>query len=241
MANSVLTNAGLWVAQYNLAGDANMLALGTSAELLDDTVIADTFRSRTAGLKKFAFQAEGFWNDAVDQYAFAQTGFSNVPVTIAPASLTAGSIAFVGLMSQGDYTPHNASAGELSKFSMAGEGAGVPIARGQILANATVSASGTGNACLIGAAGASNFVCATLHVLSMTGTSPTISVTLQSDDNIGFTSPTAVATYSTATVGSNTFNFVQVPGPVTDTYYRVAYTVTGTGPSISFVAAVGLA
>lgn len=241
MANSVITNAGLWVAEYNLAGDANMLSLGSAAELLDDTVIGDSARSRAGGLRKFAFACEGFWNDTVDAFAFADVGFSNVPVTIAPVALSAGSIAFVGLMSQGDYTPHSATVGELSKFTMAGEGVGLPIARGQLLANATVSASGTGTACLIGAASASQTVCASLHVLSLTGTSPAITVVVQSDDNVGFSSPTTVATFATASTGTNLFQFASVAGPRTDTYYRVTYTVTGSGPSIAFVAAVGLA
>jgi hypothetical protein len=241
MSNTVLTNAGLWVAEYNLAGDANMLSLGAAAELLDDTVIGDSFRSRCGGLKKFAFAAEGFWNDVADAYAFADVGLSNVPVTIAPAATTAGSTAFVGLMSQGDYTPHNASVGELSKFSISGEGVGLPIARGQVLANATVGASGTGTACLIGAASAGQTVCMALHVLSMSGTSPTLAVVVQSDDNVGFTSPVTVATFATASAGTNLFQFASVAGPRADTYYRVSYTVTGTGPSISFVAALGLA
>ena len=240
MANSVLTNAGLWVAEYNLAGDANMLSLGSAAEMLDDTVIGDSFRSRCGGLKKFAFAAEGFWNDTVDAYAFADVGLSNVPVTIAPVALTAGSTAFIGLMSQGDYTPHNASVGELSKFSISGEGVGLPIARGQILANQTVSASGTGTACLIGAASAAQTVCMALHVLSMAGTSPTIAVSIQSDDNAGFSSPVTVATFATASTGTNLFGFTSVAGPRADTYYRVSFTVGGTGPSISFVAALGL-
>jgi hypothetical protein len=241
MSNTVLTNAGLWVAEYSLAGDANMLSLGTAAELLDDTVIGDTARSRTGGLKKFAFQAEGFWNDSVDAFAFADVGFANVPVTIAPSGLSEASIAFLGLMSQGDYSPHNASVGELSKFSMSGEGVGLPIARGQLLINGTVGASGTGTSCLIGAASASQTVCMTLHVLLLTGTSPAISVVVQSDDNSGFTSPVTVATFATASAGTNQFQFASVAGPRTDTYYRVSYTVAGSSPSISFVAAVGIA
>lgn len=241
MANTVLTNAGLWVAEYNLAGDANMLSLGSAAELLDDTVIGDSFRSRCGGLRKFAFAAEGFWNDLTDAYAFGDVGLSNLPVTIAPAGVSAGSTAFVGLMSQGDYTPQNGSIGELSKFSISGEGVGLPIARGQVLANSTVSASGTGTACLIGAASAAQTVCMALHVLSMSGTSPTLAVVVQSDDNIGFTSPVTVATFATASPGTNLFQFTSVAGPRADTYYRVSFTVGGTGPSISFVAALGLA
>jgi hypothetical protein len=240
MANTVLTNAGLWVAEYNLSGDANMLSLGAAAELLDDTVIGDTFRSRCGGLKKFAFAAEGFWNDVNDVFAFADVGLANLPVTIAPAGVSAGSTAFIGLMSQGDYTPYNASVGELSKFSISGEGVGLPIARGQVLINGTVGSSGAGTSCLIGAATAGQTVCMALHVLSVIGTSPALTVTIQSDDNIGFTSPVAVATFSAATIGSNLFQFATVAGPRADTYYRASYTVSGTGPSFTFVAAVGL-
>ena len=79
-----------------------------------------------------------------------------------------------------------------------------------------------------------------LHVVAISG-APTFSVVLESDDNSGFTSPTTQltsASYSAAT-GSE---WQSVAGAITDTYWRVKWTVTGgTSPSVSMLAVAGIA
>ena len=80
---------------------------------------------------------------------------------------------------------------------------------------------------------------AALHVISVSGTSPTLDVIVQSDDNSGFTTPTNRITFSqTGAVGAE---WGSVAGAVTDDYWRVSYTIGGSDtPTFAFAVTCGL-
>lgn len=240
MANQILTNCGLWVAQYNLAGDANSLSMGIGSELQDTTAIGDAARSRMGGLQTVAFQAEGYWDDPLDAVLFEDVSLSDVPVTIAPAGLNPGDRAFLARCAIAEYMPVSGSVGEMARFSVGGEGTGVPVARGVLLANTTAGATVNGTAQLLGAVAAGQSVYASLHVTAASGTTPTLVVTIQSDDNVGFTSPTTRITFATATAAANLTQFASAAGAITDTYWRAIATITGAGPSFTFTVAAGI-
>lgn len=241
MANQVLTNCGLWVAQYNLAGDANALSLGMQSELQDDTALADVARSRMGGLMALAFSAEGYWNDEGDQVLFEDVGLSDVPVTIAPAGLAAGDCAFLARCAFAEFSPLSGAVGELRRFSVGGEGTGIAVARGSLLHNATRTATGNAPAGFqLGAVAAGQSLYAALHVISASGTTPTLAVKIQSDDNSAFSTPTDRVTFSTATATANLTQWASVSTAVTDTWWRVVWTITGTTPSFAFVVSAGI-
>jgi len=61
---------------------------------------------------------------------------------------------------------------------------------------------------------------------------------LQSDDNSDFTSATDRATFTALTaIGSE---IKSVAGAVTDQYWRLNYTISGTNPSFSIHATIGI-
>lgn len=246
MANQVLTNAGLWVSSYDLSGDANACALGMSADLLDDTALADGSRSRSGGLQRVAFSADGYWTDAGDGTLQGTVGFSNVPVSIAPAGLTAGSTVFFFRATVGDYKGLSGSVGDMLKFNVGAETSGLPLVRGALLGNVSAAAaSANGSSVTLGAVSATQSVYAALHVISATGTTPTLAVKVQSAAASNFASPTDRITFSTTsgTTASGATNFAQfasAAGAITDTYWRIAYTITGTNPAFSFVVAAGI-
>lgn len=244
MANQILANCGLWVAEYNLCADANRLALTTSAELLDNTALCDAARSRVGGLQATAFQAEGYWAVTPDGILFGDVGLVDVPVTIAPAStggtFSPGNRAFLFRAAVGEYSGPQGAVGELNGFSVGGESAGLPVAQGFVLFAAPRDKTGTGTAVQAGAATAAQTIQATLHVSSVTGTNPTMAVVVESDDNAGFTSPTARILFDTANATTNRSQHKTLKGPVTDTYWRVAITLGGTSPNFTFCCAVGI-
>lgn len=241
MANQVLTNCGLWVAQYNLAGDANALSFGLQSELQDDTAIGDTARTRTGGLLSLAFSAEGYWNDEADAVLFDDVGLSDVPVTIAPAGSTVGDRAFLARCAVAEFSPLGGAVGELRRFSVGGEGTGVAAARGVVLHNATRTATGNAPAGVqLGALSATQTLYAAVHITTVSGTNPTLVVKVQSDDNASFTSPTDRITFATATGTANLAQWSSVAGAVADDYWRVVWTITGTNPSFSFVVSAGI-
>jgi hypothetical protein len=116
-----------------------------------------------------------------------------------------------------------------------------PLARGRCAHASGVprTATGSGTAVQLGALAAGQHLYANLHVLSVSGmAAPTLTVTVQSDDNSGFTTPTTRGSFAAkSAVGGEP---IRIAGPFTDTYWRVGWTITGTNPSFLFLASFGI-
>ncbi len=112
--------------------------------------------------------------------------------------------------------------------------------RGQVLhpPGTARTVTGSGLARQLGALSATRALYVGLHVLSAAGTTPSVTVVVESDDAVGMASPTTRATFTAATAAGG--QTVQIPGPVTDDWWRVRWTISGTTPSFLFVAAAGL-
>lgn len=240
MAVQIIKDAKLWLGGYDLSGDMNALALTYGAELQDDTVLGDDTRSRMGGLRTLTFQHEGFWNggaEAVDEVLFGRIGVKDEVMTVGPETGADGEIAFATRIVGGEYSPGGA-VGEMLAFSVSGEGRDAFV-RGTVMHNAQRTAGGNGVARQLGAASAGQRLYAALHVIAAAGTSPTLDVTVESDDAQGFTTPTTRVTFAQATgVGAQWAS--PVAGPIADDWWRVSWTIGGTGPSFSFVVLVGI-
>lgn len=247
MAILVLTNAKLLVGAYDFSGDSNELALNVTADEKDVTTFGTSgYRTRVGGLKNAEINAKGFVDYGTGEVD-PSLGTSNLAVedvvaTIAPDGLDDGDTAFTLKSIQGTYQT-GTEIGEVMPFDVNLWGRGEAI-RGTVIHpdTATVTASGNGSGQVIGTASASQYLYASLHVLSVSGTAtPTLTVVVQSDDNAGFTSPTSRITFSPATAVGAQWG-TRVAGPITpDNRYRVNYTVSGTNPSFRFVVVVGIA
>jgi hypothetical protein len=81
---------------------------------------------------------------------------------------------------------------------------------------------------------------AALHVLSVAGTAtPTITARVESSVDNTFASPTTRLTFAAATAVSG--QTLRTAGTaITDTWWRVAWTISGTTPSFLFAAALGI-
>jgi hypothetical protein len=116
---------------------------------------------------------------------------------------------------------------------------GYPPARGYVLDPASAAKSANGNGTGFntpGAVGASQYLYGALHVLSVSA-SDSIEVYIESDDNVNFTSATARISFaSKSAIG---YEFTRVAGPITDTYWRARWVVTGA--AVSILIAVSLA
>ena len=71
--------------------------------------------------------------------------------------------------------------------------------------------------------------------VALAGTSPTLAVTVQSDDNAAFSSPTTVTTSATVTTLAAGEKIVVgiPPGTATERYMRLSYTLGGTPPTVT--------
>lgn len=239
MANQVVMDARVWLGALDLSGDANATALDYGVEALDDTALADTARSRTAGLRTIAAQCEGWWNDAHDAALHGDLGISDVPLSLCPvAGAAEGAIAYIFLANTASFS-RRAEIGGLFRFSAGAEARGAPLVRGSLLHNAARTASGNGGAWQLGSVGASQRMYAALHVLAVSGGSPSLAVKIQSDDASGFASPTDRIVFAAKTAAG--YEWASASGPIADDWWRVSFTISGTSPSFTFVVAAGIA
>jgi hypothetical protein len=102
------------------------------------------------------------------------------------------------------------------------------------------TATGTGTILNPGAITAGKRMYANLHVLSIAGTStPTITAKIQSAAAVGFGSPTDRLSFAAATTLGG--QALRTDGTaITDAFWRVSWTITGSSPSFLFLVSMGI-
>lgn len=246
MAALALLDAEILAGPLRLGTVANQVQLGMEADELDTTVFTSGgWMSSIAGLKQSTVEVSGFFDAAPpetgalgpDAQLWSELGGAQLPVTVCPTGADL-SVAYIVPTKRGDVTLFG-KIGEVAPFasSMWGDGA---MARGQLIhpANVVRSAGGTGSTSILGTVAAGRSLLVSIHVLTVTGTSPQLTITVQRDDNAGFASAATAATLGP--VAAPTSSLTVVPGPITpDDRYRVTWTLTGTTPTARFAVAVG--
>jgi len=239
MAVFALTNVFAHLAGYDFTGDSNQAAIETEAEALDATPFGLGWKSMVGGLKSSAFSMAGFWqsaaSQAVDPEAFAGLGVADRVLTFGPSQVE-GDPAYMLQAVQSSYSL-GGDVGAVMPFSLAASGSnGAGTVRGKLTkARGNVTATGAiGTGVELAAAAATQYVYCTVHVFTA-GT--TVTLQLQSDDNAGFSTPTTIATIGALTASGGTW-MTRVPGPLTDTFFRLNVSaITGT---FNLAAAVGV-
>jgi hypothetical protein len=139
---------------------------------------------------------------------------------------------------EAEYEGPSGAVGEMAAFRAAarsGDGAG--LIGGTVIHNQTRTTSGNGTGFQLGAVGATQRVHGALHVLSAAGTTPSLTVVVQSDTS-GFPSPTTQLSFAAKTaIGSE---FLSAAGPITDDFWRANFTISGTSPSFLFALILGI-
>lgn len=256
MASFVQTAAQLFTGGTKLTCYTDQLGVEMMADPVEFTNYCSTgAREYRQGLRTWQVTGSGF----MDFAAVGATTGGLVPgeeiipanlsattnLTICPVSGSEGAIAY---LADGAYTqmqPIGGAVGEAARYSFTAVPAtladGHKMTRGILEANRTVTTStNTTGSNTLGALSATQRLSASLHVFTLSGTSPTLTVKVQSDDNSGFTTPTDRITFAAATTRSGQFSYIN--GAVTDTYWRVAWTIGGTGtPTVAFAVALGIA
>jgi hypothetical protein len=240
----VLIDAKTYLDSADMTGYSNKVSLDAKAANLDRTTFASNgWNERVAGLWDGDSSIEGFYqagdNSMPDDQIWGDLG-NTVPLTSIPtAGTTAGDLAYVARVQECDYT-FGAKVGELIAYSLSSK-TNSPIARGKVLhpygTARTTTGSGTG--LQLGAVSAAQRLWANLHVMSISGTStPTITCTIQSSVDNTFGSPTARISFAAAT--SIQGQALNVLGAVTDTWWRVIWTISGSSPSFLFNVSAGI-
>lgn len=241
MATHILQDAKLWLNDVSIDAIANTLSWETTRETQDNTVFGQSARTMLPGLQTVSVSASGF-ADMTDFDADLFDIYDNATVSPLSASATGGD-GDVAYTSQGlavSLQPLGGSVGDMAALAIQADGSGgVRSVRGTILHDETAeTATGVGTGRELGAVSASQSVFGALHVVDFSGT-PTLDVLVQSDVDDTWASPTTQLTFAQAT--GKTGEFLSAAGAVTDTWWRVSFTIGGGTPSITFAVIVGIA
>jgi hypothetical protein len=245
MAIQMVKDMSILVGSLQMAGNAKDVSLSVEVTPLDTTALSTTgWTSVVGGLKSGSVAIGEFMQDvavgSVDDTLYPLLGTAGVVKSICTGSAD-GSPAYLLQSIPLTYTALTGAVGELAKGAISGSSSTGPVVRGMLIhpSNVSRTSSGTGTGRQLGAVAAGKKVYAALHVVSASGTSPTLDVIVQSDDNADFTSPTTRLTFTQAT--GRTSQMVSLAGAVTDTYWRVSYTIGGSDtPTFAFAVTAGI-
>lgn len=243
MSMFVLTNVRLFAGAADLTGRSNKVALATEAQEKDVTNFASQgWKELLGGLYSSAIAAEGQWEAGdlgkVDDESWTNLGAVGA-YTVCPNGAAVGDLAWMLQALKINYKL-GGSIGDVAPWTSGASGAW-PLGRGKVAhpPGTARTATGSGTAVELAALSSTEYLYATLHVLSIAGTAtPTITVKIQSDADNTFASATDVLTFTAATaIGGQIKRAV---GPVTDTWFRAQWTITGTSPSFLFLVGIGI-
>jgi hypothetical protein len=251
MAKAPMINTRTFVGGADFSGSLNKIELQTKRDEKDVTGFGiDGWKEFLAGLAETDVSGDVFWeaadmskpDDVIWDGLTSDRALSVFPALnqTAAASASYGDLAY---LTKALISTHKVGdkIGDVAGAVLKGKG-NWPLARGVGLhpPGTARSVTGSGTATLYQAATSTQYVYANLHVLSVSGTgTPTLTVKVQSDVDNTFASPADLITFTAATALGGESK--RTAGPITDTYYRVSYTISGSSPSFLFVVTVGVA
>ncbi|MET7643047.1 hypothetical protein ABZS83_05260 [Streptomyces sp. NPDC005426] len=242
MGKFTLVDARLFAPGADLSGASNKIELSSEIEDKDVTNYRSAgWKEVLGGLGSAEISAEGQWEagdpSKVDDQSWAVLGGQG-PYTVCPTDCVVGALAYITSGMRTDYNVGDA-VGEVAPWSGTVKSSW-PLVRGQIAHPPGTAriATGTGTVVQLGTIPAGKRLYAALHVLSVAGTTPSITVRIESGDAT-ISAPTTRLTFGAATAPGG--QILRGAGTaVTDAYYRVAWTVTGTTPSFMFAVSLGI-
>lgn len=242
MALTALTNAKIMAGAADLSGYTNSVELSAEAEEHDVTTFGNAgWRARLGGMKTTTINASGFWDAGSaalpDDRMFGDFGATGVPMTVA-VTPTVGDVSYFTRVARLNYT-FGAEVGEVLPFESEASGDGTTLVRGLVADNQARTATGTSGVLTLVVPTATTRPYAAIHVVAVSGTAPSMTVALQGDNAGGFPSPATIAT--SAPITAPGWIWLQgAYGASADAFYRLSYTISGTSPSFTVVASVGV-
>lgn len=247
MAAFVATSVQTYIGRLDVTSLTKSVTFGpVSVSMQDSTTHADGgytcvlpgLVSGEVGVELMQDQAAG----SLDATLAGPTALSSrYPITVAAnptGTATAGDSCWLTRGVADQYAPLRGAVGEIGMAALHFGTDTAPLLGKLAHPKAARTTSGTGTAVALTGPSASQNIYAALHVFAFSGLT-NIVVKVQSDDNSGFTSATDRITFSTVT--GITEEWKSLAGDLsTETYWRVSWTVTGTG-SCTFAASFGVA
>lgn len=237
MAKQIIDSAGIFIGRADLRCLSNRVAIEADAEVVDvSTFCSGKDREFLVGDRSIVVSAGGLidWSDDDELYDMANATGEHFAVT---SDVGDGATAYVGQIVTGNIR-RELTRGTVAMFEFGAQLSSASFGRGKLLRYAkAATTSGSSTAVPLEAVGAAAKLFATLNVMGLSA-SASIDLTVQSDDNVNFTSPTNRAAFGVKNaVGGYG---IAVDGPIADTYWRCVYTIAGSSPIVNFQASIGV-
>lgn len=244
MAAFVLTDSLVLVGGSDITLDSGSYTVGGQVSMVEANVHgAGRFERRLPGNISHSLQVGGTADYDAGQVntAFPPSALGNQYLTTIVPQNT-GTTGDVALFSRGLLASMNApggARGDLATFDMQ-IGGDVPLIGGQVLAPLAARTT-TGNSSVLALTGptSSQRLYCGLHITAVSGTTPSLTVTVQSSTVVGMTSPTTRFTFSAATAAGWQWA-TPLAGAITDGFYRATFTISGTTPSFTAAVVIGV-
>lgn len=244
MPKTILTNVRTFAVAVDLTAVSNKVEISTEVEDKDATNYASAgWKEVLGGLASAEISAEGQW-EAGDPSKVDDASWSTLG-GVGPWSVSGNNAAAVGDLAyftsalRADYKLGE-SVGEVAPWVSTAKSAW-PMVRGQFAhpPGTPRTATGTGTGLNLGAVIAGKRMYAALHVLSVAGTTPSLTARVESSVDNTFAAPTTRLTFTAAAAAGG--QILRTAGTaITDPWWRIAWTITGTTPSFLFVASLGV-
>lgn len=254
MSKAILANVRIFAGGADLTGVSNQVEIAGALDAKNATNFGSVdsggrlWMDNLGGILNAELSASGFWEAGsasfVDDDMWANFGGLGPWSISGPGGdVTEGAPAYLLNALRTSYSALG-QVGEIAPFSGAATSSG-SFAKGATLLTPSTARTVTGTGAIVnmGAVPLGRSMRAALHVVSIAGTTPTFAATLQSAAAIGFASPTTRATFQTVSgaAGTRSAEFVSsAAGPITDAFWRISFTITGTTPSYIAWATAGI-
>jgi len=237
MAKHALTNAGIYFSGHDFSGDMNAVQLQLGADAQEVTAFGHTARNFVPGLLSSVFSASGYFEAASPDATLAGNLAVGGDVLILAQDASVGSVAWMMQALLHEYKLLG-QVGQAAPFDLAIAAEDAAM-RGQVEVLSTLSTSTASTGVQLGAlSSAQRLWAAAMTTGAPGGSTPTLDLKVQSDDNGSFTSATDRITFSQMTTRSQ--EMASVDGAVSDDYWRFSWTVGGSTPTFPMIAAFGI-
>lgn len=197
------------------------------------------------GLKSYMQEITGFADYAAGAVSAVVNNSSlgaQTPLAIFPdnngASTAGNPVAFSRVLLKTLVEPGGA-VGEMATFSMSTESDTAQVEGLTAMPLTAYTATTNGSVQTMTGPTSGKSLYAALFVTTVSGTTPSLTATVQSAATVGFGSPTTRGTFTAMTAAGSQW-LTPVAGPITDGFWRVVFTISGTTPSFTACAVIGV-
>ena len=230
---TVLKNVGIWIEGLDVAGVSNSVGINASAATPESTTFKNDgwMDHEGGGIKSSALSLAGFVRlNEIDMEMFNSLATKGVS-TIAPVGVAGGEVAYVVPFVESAFA-QSGSIGELLAFTFAAVGDNAPY-RAQVFdVREGIAAAATTARRQLGAIPSGQSLHLWVHVARNAGT---LEIDLFSAD--AATGGTLTLQAKRSSITDTGLFVLTVDGPVTDEYWEMVYTPTGTTPDFDLSAA----